>query len=243
MAAVSASTASAPPATYGPRPAAPLKSKTAHRIDLANLTPNNIGQFRKLNSVLFPVRYSETFYKQALKEERKAVCKLALFNDIPVGNVCCKFEYSWPDASSSSSSSSSLLPTVNVYIMTLGVLAPYRHLGIGKRLVSHLVEAAGPNVELDLPNPDETIQQQQREQQQQAAKKAKDSKDQSKAAAAASIPTKKFRVESIYLHVQTNNDDARAFYKAQGFVEEETISEYYRQGVEPRSAVVLVKRQ
>lgn len=76
---VTATTSVLPPASYEPRKAAPLKSKTAHRVDLANLTPNNVGQFRKLNSVLFPVRYSESFYKDALESERKPICQLGEF--------------------------------------------------------------------------------------------------------------------------------------------------------------------
>jgi hypothetical protein len=45
----------------------------------------------------------------------------ALFNDIPVGNVCCKFEKEDKD-------------TVKLYIMTLGCLAPYRRLGIATKV-------------------------------------------------------------------------------------------------------------
>lgn len=45
------------------------------RIDLADLTRNNIGQLRKLNSALFPVRFSERWYKDVLEEDVKQVCK------------------------------------------------------------------------------------------------------------------------------------------------------------------------
>ena len=64
------------PKTYPSRPASKLQSKTRHSIDLADLTPNNIGQLRKLNSVLFPVKYSQGFYDEALLEERKRINKL-----------------------------------------------------------------------------------------------------------------------------------------------------------------------
>lgn len=75
-ASASSSTLPPPPTSYSARPAAPLKSKTKHRIDLAELTPNNVGQLRKLNSVLFPVRYSEAFYKDALHEDKRGINKL-----------------------------------------------------------------------------------------------------------------------------------------------------------------------
>lgn len=47
-------------------------------------------------------------------------CLLAYFNDIPVGAVCCRVDHSQNQK--------------RLYIMTLGCLAPYRRLGIGKHL-------------------------------------------------------------------------------------------------------------
>lgn len=45
----------------------------------------------------------------------------AYFNDIPVGAVCCRVDHSQNQK--------------RLYIMTLGCLAPYRRLGIGKPFV------------------------------------------------------------------------------------------------------------
>jgi hypothetical protein len=42
-------------------------SVTTSRIALGDLTPNNIGQLRVLNSTLFPVNYSDKFYKEVLE--------------------------------------------------------------------------------------------------------------------------------------------------------------------------------
>jgi hypothetical protein len=42
---------------------APTTSRT---ITLDDLTPQNIGVLKKLNTVLFPVPYSEKFYKESL---------------------------------------------------------------------------------------------------------------------------------------------------------------------------------
>ena len=39
---------------------------TTNRTTLDDLTPQNIGVLKKLNSVLFPVPYSEKFYKESL---------------------------------------------------------------------------------------------------------------------------------------------------------------------------------
>ncbi|PWN22490.1 hypothetical protein BCV69DRAFT_267900 [Microstroma glucosiphilum] len=235
--AMAATTSTLPPTSFGTRPAAALKGNTARRIELTNLTPNNIGQLRKLNSVLLPVRYSEAFYKDTLSEERRDICKLALFNDMPVGMLVCRFEY--PDPPQASSSSSSPAP-VKVYIMTLGVLAPYRRLGIASKMIKHLLTFAGPGTELDLPDPALPAPLSKAIAAGSAAKKdtatagKKDNKEEKK--------TKKYLVESVYLHVQTTNDEAKDFYKKQGFGEGEVLEEYYRRGVEPRSAVILERK-
>lgn len=66
-----------PPTSYKSRPAAPIRSQLSQRrIDRTDLTPNNIGTVRKLNSVLLPVVYSERFYKDALKDEVRNICKI-----------------------------------------------------------------------------------------------------------------------------------------------------------------------
>jgi len=44
-----------------------LKRTTVHRIALGDITPNNLGQLKKLNTVLFPIQYSEKFYKDVLE--------------------------------------------------------------------------------------------------------------------------------------------------------------------------------
>lgn len=53
------------------------KTRPVARVSLASLTPNNLGTLRKLNSVLFPIRYSEKFYKQVLEPELEEFCKLS----------------------------------------------------------------------------------------------------------------------------------------------------------------------
>ena len=50
--------------------------KTPGRVTFSCLTPNNIGVVRKLNSVLFPVRYAEKYYKDILALEVEEFCQL-----------------------------------------------------------------------------------------------------------------------------------------------------------------------
>ena len=93
----------------------------------ASLTQNNLGTVRKLNSILFPIKYSEKFYSEILLPEVEEFCKLSVcqyffphlsakpttpavyYNDIPVGTICCRIE--------------TKESTSHLYLLTMGVLA------------------------------------------------------------------------------------------------------------------------
>ncbi|CAG8604069.1 3298_t:CDS:2, partial [Acaulospora colombiana] len=81
-------------------------------------------------SVILPVVYTERFYADVLKSEVEEYCKLIYYNDIPVGAVCSRIE---TDEAAKKS---------KLYIMTMGVLAPYRSLGLGTYAIKHLLETA-----------------------------------------------------------------------------------------------------
>jgi ribosomal protein S18 acetylase RimI-like enzyme len=104
------------------------KKSLTSKVTFASLTPNNLGTVRKLNSVLFPIKYTEQFYSEILLPEVEDFCKLIYYNDIPVGTICCRLE--------SKGSASHL------YLLTMGILAPYRSLGIGSYTMDVIVQAA-----------------------------------------------------------------------------------------------------
>ncbi|CAK9176318.1 unnamed protein product [Ilex paraguariensis] len=144
---------------------------------LDGVRDKNLMQLKKLNSVLFPVRYNDKYYADALASGE--FTKLAYYSDICVGSIACRLEKE--DGA------------VRVYIMTLGVLAPYRGLGIGTKLVNHVLDLSS-----------------------------------------------KQNIGEIYLHVQTNNDDAINFYKKFGFEITDTIHNYYI-NITPPDCYVLTK--
>lgn len=91
---------------------------------MGDITQHNLKQLKRLNQVVFPVTYNDKFYKDVL--EVGELAKLAYFNDIVVGAVCCRV-----DASDGQR---------RLYIMTLGALAPYRRLGIGTIMLEHVLK-------------------------------------------------------------------------------------------------------
>ncbi|CAF0738500.1 unnamed protein product [Didymodactylos carnosus] len=153
------------------------KRRVKHVVnELGDLTQHNLKQLKVLNRDVFPVTYNEKFYKDLLDVGELA--KLAYCNDVVVGAVCCRIDISDNRR--------------RLYIMTLGVLAKYRQLGLGTMMLQHVFKLCERDGNID----------------------------------------------SIYLHVQVNNDTALSFYKKFGFQIVSTATEYYRR-LEPCDAFVL----
>jgi len=97
-------------------------------IKIGTVTAKNVEQLRKLNLAVFPVRYNDKFYTDIAAASVQDYTHLAYFSDILVGAIAGRAETQEGGA-------------FKVYIMTIGVLAPYRRLGIGKMLLLNVLDA------------------------------------------------------------------------------------------------------
>mmetsp|Transcript_26278 Transcript_26278/g.52400 ORF Transcript_26278/g.52400 Transcript_26278/m.52400 type:complete len:181 (+) Transcript_26278:3-545(+) len=167
-------------------------------INFGPILEANIGQLRKLNRAILPVRYSDRFYTDVLAHGRDW-CKNALCNGFVVGAICSRVEDAAPapageaeDGAGADADPSSSLR--RVYIMTLCVLPAYRQRGVGRRLLESVLE------------------------------KCVEQED----------------IGSIYLHVQTTNQDAIDFYSRFGFEVCERVENYYKR-IDPPDCFILRK--
>ncbi|GAA5870831.1 hypothetical protein JCM3774_001688 [Rhodotorula dairenensis] len=152
--------------------------------------------------------------------------------------------------------------TYKLYVMTLGVLAPYRHQGLGSKLIHHVLSTAAESLAQPTPapaspssGPTSTTIPASRPNGNSAASTVKDATSKkavaantSKDAAGGNDVTDekdkeplKPRVESVYLHVQVGNDEAKRFWEKWGFEVKETVTDYYRK-ISPRDAWLLERK-
>ncbi|SCV72074.1 BQ2448_4768 [Microbotryum intermedium] len=249
------------------------RTRVPARVALGQVTPNNVGTLKKLNWVLFPVNYSEKFYSTLLQRNLEPYCKLIYYQDLPVGNLVSRLEPisstsdSEPSSEleSSSTPSSTTRPHVQLYIMTLGILSPYRRQGLASKLLTSVLEAAEKSHRPIPPQPtfpsrtDSTSNHppsskksrtsassstpaksdKDKEEEEEAAKKLK--KKQENQLKEWQLQAQSEIVDSAYVHVWKGNPEAKAFWEKHGFEMSGEIKDYYRK-IEPRDAWVLSKK-
>jgi len=202
-----------------------LKVLPKPRIDVGDITPNNIGIVKRLCSVLFPVTYSEKFFQNILLPECDDFCKLVFMNDIPVGLLTCRIEYTYDEIDSKIPNGAKL------YIATLGILAPYRRQGLATRLLHHILEASVGGVAIPQPPNSNGTEKPSTPKKGEVVKKS---------ANATTSLRPKVKFTSAYVHVQTSNEEGKAFWEKNEFTVKRTIDNYYTK-IEPREAWVLSK--
>ena len=102
------------------------------KVGFGPMSDKTLELMKVLNLALLPVHYNQYFYQKAL-----GYCKysrFAYFNDIVVGGLICREEPKDDEKT--------------LYILTFGVLEPYRKHGIGIQLFEELMNSAKKDPEL-----------------------------------------------------------------------------------------------
>jgi N-alpha-acetyltransferase 50 len=102
-----------------------------------------------------------------------------------------------------------------LYIMTLGILSPYRRMGLGSELVSHVVSSASTANTSKVAIP--------------ATKKP------------STVGKKSTQIDEIYIHVHEGDEEAIGFWEKVGFEKKEKLDKYY-QRLKPSGAWVMEKK-
>ncbi|EUC42177.1 hypothetical protein COCMIDRAFT_104208 [Bipolaris oryzae ATCC 44560] len=108
-------------------------------VQLVPLTEDLMPAFKRLNTLTLPISYPESFYKETMTEPHHGITLVAVWHSSPAG------EASEPLAEQShlvGAVRCRLLPSSQLYISTLGVLAPYRSHGIAMHLLQAIVKKA-----------------------------------------------------------------------------------------------------
>ena len=107
--------------------------------------PRVVERIRVLDKYCFPVKYSDDYYSRTLGRFIKGdenvtwtpLNQVAFYQDMLVGSITTRIETQMDEADCGKTP---LPGRARAYIMTLGVLQPYRRMGIAKQLVQKVVE-------------------------------------------------------------------------------------------------------
>jgi len=95
-------------------------------LELGEVTQHNVRVLRLINQQVFPVSYNHRFYRDIIALGEWS--KLAFLDDLTIGAVCARTEVKDNQK--------------RCYIMTLGCLPHYRRLGVGEKLLNHILDQA-----------------------------------------------------------------------------------------------------
>jgi ribosomal protein S18 acetylase RimI-like enzyme len=107
----------------------PLKSVPGLRLKVLN-DPRVLEKVRVLDSKVYPVKYSDTYYGNitSTAPSHARLHHVALYHDIVVGSITSRLEKTDVEGE------------LKCYIMTVGVLEPYRRLGVAQHLLHAVLD-------------------------------------------------------------------------------------------------------
>ena len=112
------------------------------------IVPEDLVSLRVLQSTLFPVQYSDTFYDNLLREDYETI--LAFSTDDDVEALCGVATARVSEMSHEPHSSCCSPVEIEGYIMTLGVAPSRRGMGLGSHLLKMIKEVMIHEVQCDI---------------------------------------------------------------------------------------------
>jgi ribosomal protein S18 acetylase RimI-like enzyme len=118
-------------------------------VEIRGPTKEDMPSFKKLNSILLPILYPESFYKEILAEPvDRSITLMALWHDSPsdvgkvkgrlVGAIRCRLFTKPPG----NSATKARVEGPMLYLSTLVLLSPYRSYGIAAHMLDSLIRSA-----------------------------------------------------------------------------------------------------
>lgn len=102
-------------------------TKNHLEVVFCEVTEKNVEQLRLMNGIIFPVKYNDQFYKDVYKNIKLA--QFGHYNDTPIGAVGARVEKNEESGE-----------LTQLYIMTLGVLEPYRRCGVATQMLEYILD-------------------------------------------------------------------------------------------------------
>lgn len=101
----------------------PQQQKKELKVTYGQINSQNINILRKLNFETFPVKYSTSFYARLFLEYTE-LSRLAFYNDIVIGSYSTRIE--------------EFKGEPHAYVLTFGVLEPYRKYNVGRQMMDNM---------------------------------------------------------------------------------------------------------
>ncbi|KAF7547753.1 hypothetical protein G7Z17_g7507 [Cylindrodendrum hubeiense] len=129
----------------------PLPASLPHEASIRPVTRNDLNALRRINALLLPVSYSDSFYQRAVDPAASGrfsrVITWAHDGAEPkvVGGVVCQIEPNFEATESGTGETPQ-----NLYIQSLCLLSPYRSLGLVNAAVDNIAATAVADPNLDV---------------------------------------------------------------------------------------------
>ncbi|ELR17665.1 leucine rich repeat domain containing protein [Acanthamoeba castellanii str. Neff] len=207
------------------------------RLEL--LSEKTADDLQVLNDSLFPIKYNRRLYDILLRTPELSC--LAYYGDTLVGASSSRVE---PISDSEDEDDESeerpgeaeiqKHKMANYYVMTLGVLGPYRRKGVGGQLLRHAFDDCH-RVEKETAKRAEEKKRREEERRQTAPTPIRTATATTKITARCAM-----RINDVYIHIASKSGREVEFYKRHGFEMTRIDRDYYRR-VEPPDALVFSK--